>query len=203
MTRVERLWPNATVVCLGGGPSLTADDVEACRGRARVIAVNDAHRLAPWADVLYSSDVAWWRFYNGVPDFAGQKFSIDQGNRRILPRFPEIRVLANTGDTGVETNPTGLRTLSNSGGAAINLAVHFGATRVILLGYDMRPGHWFGKHPCPLNNHSPYVVFRQKLATMAAPLKALGVDIVNCSRATALTAFRIAPLADVLEQVAA
>ena len=57
---VPPIWRGATVVCLGGGPSLTAADAAQCRGRARVIAINDAYRLVPWADLLYFCDYRWW-----------------------------------------------------------------------------------------------------------------------------------------------
>lgn len=43
------------------------------RGKCKVIAVSDSYKLAPWADVLVSSDAAWWRHHN--PEFAGRKLS--------------------------------------------------------------------------------------------------------------------------------
>ena len=72
MWSVPRLWPGATVACLGCGPSLNADQVVLLRGRARVIAINDAWRVAPWADVLYGCDGRWWRKHGGVPGFGGR-----------------------------------------------------------------------------------------------------------------------------------
>ena len=177
-----------TVVCLGGGPSLTPDDVAAVRGKAGVIAINDAYKLAPWADVLYAADAKWWAWHQGVPDFRGLKFSLqpDAG------RWPGVQVLRNTGERGLEASPTGLRTGRNSGYQAINLAVHLGATRVLLLGYDMGPAadgktHWFGDHPDKAP--SPYVVFLERFADMVTPLQQLGVTVINCSRRTALTVF--------------
>ena len=41
-SRVPSLCPGGTVVCLGGGPSLHADDVDYCRGKATVVAINDS-----------------------------------------------------------------------------------------------------------------------------------------------------------------
>jgi len=29
-----------------------------------VLAINDAYRLAPWADWLYACDDRWWRFHH-------------------------------------------------------------------------------------------------------------------------------------------
>ncbi len=54
--RVERLWPDATVVCIASGPSLTQSQVDYCRGKARVAVVNNNWEKAPWADVLYGAD---------------------------------------------------------------------------------------------------------------------------------------------------
>jgi hypothetical protein len=187
---VPSLCPGGTVVCLGGGPSLVREDVDYCRGKATVVCVNDAWRLAPWADALIGSDAAWWHVHNGVPDFPGLKFCL-QANAATIPG---MRVLRNTGDAGLEADPTGVRTGRNSGAAAINLAVHFGAKRIILLGYDMEVcdenrSHWFGNHPQGLRGNSPYPLFRAMIATMVDPLKLAGVQVINASRQTALVCF--------------
>lgn len=111
-------------------------------------------------------------------------------------------VLRNTGNTGIETHRAGLRTGRNSGAAAVNLAVHFGVSRIVLLGYDMGheggPSHFFGEHPERLRAQSPYPSFIEKFREMAAPLKAAGVEVVNCSVSSALECFRRAPLREVL-----
>jgi hypothetical protein len=185
---VPRLWPGATIVCLGGGPSLTREDVDYCRGRARVVAVNDAYRLAPWADVLYACDAKWWAWHQGVPTFTGLKYALE----RQAATWPGVQVLENTGHDGLEPKPTGVKTGRNSGYQAINVAVHLGAARIVLLGYDMMRGpkdleHWFGNHPN--GQRSPYLAFAQKFACLVKPLQALGVEVINCSRRTALTVF--------------
>jgi hypothetical protein len=198
MITVPRLWPGETVVLLGGGPSLTADDVEAVRGHARVIAINDAYRLAPWADVLYAADRKWIDWHEGVPWFHGPKYSIDSQDPTTRSDW---RVLRNTGFVGLELEPTGLRAGFNSGFQAINLAVHLGAARMLLLGYDLSPApdgrtHWFGAHPD--RQPSPYAAMIDAFPSLVEPLKALGVSVINCSRRTVLQTFPRAPLADVL-----
>lgn len=181
---VPLLWPAGTVVCIGGGPSLTAADVAYVRGRVNgVIAINDAYRLAPWADVLYGCDAKWWYWHKGVPGFAGLKFSIDP----VARRHRDVIVLRRGRDAGLETDRGALATGANSGFQAINLAVHLGATRILLLGYDMKGNHWFGSHP----DHSkpPFAVCLSRFASLPPALAARGVTVVNCSRETALTAF--------------
>jgi hypothetical protein len=190
---VARLWPGATVVCIGTGPSLTLADVEACRDRARVIVVNNAYALAPWADVLYAADQKWWSWHKGAPDFAGLKYTIHPTR---TPSWPGLLALRNTGAQGLELQPDGLRTGYNSGYQAINLAVHLGASRIVLLGYDMSGDHFFGSHPD--KTKPPFAQCLQAFTTLPGPLADAGVEVINCSRQTALTCFPRRPLAEVL-----
>lgn len=193
---VPRLWPNATIVCLATGPSLTRADVDACAGLRR-IAINDAYRLAPQADVLYACDQKWWYWHKGAPGFAGLKFALDPRAKS----WPGLTVLQNTGTKGLELKPTGLRTGHNSGYQAINLAVHLGASRIVLLGYDMKGDHFFGAHPD--NTRPPFALCLKAFEALVAPLAAAGVSVVNATRSTALTCFPRVPLESVLAEVAA
>lgn len=194
-----RLWPDSTVVCVGTGASLTRDDVEFCQGRARVIAVNDAYTVAPWADCLYAADGKWWRWHKGVPGFAGMKYSIEP--KHEAKANAGAVMLRNLGHDGLSLDPTGLRTGSNSGYQAINLAVHFGARQIVLLGYDMRGPHFFGKHP---DNSGPtFQACVPGFSTLVEPLRALGVTVINCTPRSALTCFPRAALRDALQAVAA
>jgi hypothetical protein len=194
--RVERLWPEATVVCLGSGPSLTREDVAAVRGRARVIAINTTYTLAPWADVLYACDARWWNWQRGARDFTGLRFALTKDAARW-----GVQVLKNTGTNGLEHDRSGLRNGRNSGYQAVNLAVHLGARRIVLLGYDMQKGpqgvqHWHPEHPVRLA--PSYDRWRQMFESLVAPLARLGVEVINCTRRTALTAFPCRPLEEVL-----
>jgi hypothetical protein len=205
---VARLVPqiarNGTVVCLAPGPSLTVADVEAVRGRAVVVAINDAVQIAPWADVFYSSARVYWTPKDprsrAVAAFAGLKVHVcvDQDKPGVgEDGFVRLR---NTGVDGLEADPGGLKTYQNSGGAAINLAVHLGASRIVLLGYDMGPSgdgrHHF--HEIVKTRHSsPYPYFRQRIATMVKPLEARGIEVLNCTRQTHLSCFPCADLATV------
>lgn len=194
-TVVPRAWPGETAVCIGGGPSLTREDVEYCRGRARVIAINDAYRLAPWADVLYAADQKWWAWHQGVRSFEGEKYTVDVATAK---RFG-VQLLAKTGYHGLETeNRSGLKLGQDSGYQAIGLAVHLGASRILLLGYDMRGGHWFGSHPD--NTRPPFTACKIAYATLPAALAVVGVEVVNCSRQTTLDMFPRMALADALTE---
>jgi hypothetical protein len=189
-------WPGDTFVCLGSGPSLTQDDVDACSSRARVIAVKDAIRLAPWADVLYGAgaDVGNWWAQHGpcLEDFAGLRYTLDPKASRWAT------VLRNTGFVGLETDPSGLRIGKNSGYQAINLAVHLGAKRIVLLGFDMEGhDHFCGPHP-DQRWRPNYREFSAYFDTLVEPLNALGIRIINASRHTTLDCFERLSLEEAL-----
>lgn len=208
MNRVPRRFPASTIVCIGSGPSLTPEDVACCQGRACVIAVNDAVRLAPWADVLYAADSDWWREYDGVPTFTGQKYGLKNPSRTKDHWPPDVQVLALTGFEGLSLDPSGLcagiRGGQNSGYQAIGLAVHLGASRILLLGYDLQEGahgrrHFFGSHPSRLHKSSPYRTMARSFEDLVDPLRSLGIAIVNCTRSTALTCFPRQALTEALQ----
>lgn len=162
-----------------------------------MIAINDAYRLAPWADTLYGCDGQWWKWHGGVPSFTGPKYAL----QRDAQQWPGVTVLHNTGIEGLERRPHGLRNGRNGGYQAINLAVHYGATRIVLLGYDMQalgrgPTHWFGEHPN--GGRSPYDSMAATFPSLIEPLRSLGVTVVNASRETALTCFPRVSLAEAL-----
>lgn len=196
VAQVPILTNGGTIVCIATGRSLTPEDVEYCRGKAPVIAISDAWKLAPWADVLYCSDQHWWSLYRYVPEFRGIRIAIQPTGH------PSVLTLKSTGKTGIEWQRNALRTGQNSGAAAINLAVHLGATRIVLLGYDMGGDHFFGKHPKGLRNASAddFQRFRRMTETMAAPLQARGIQVVNSSRQTALSCFERISLREALPE---
>lgn len=199
--RAERLWPGATVVCIGAGPSLTREDVDHCRGKARVIAINKSWDLAPWADCFYSADAKWWKHRDGEPEFHGLKVAVED---EPLPDGVNRMRYDPNAEPGLQRDPGWLAYGSNSGHQAINLAYHLGASRILLLGYDMQftdgRVHWHGNHPSPLANPSPVLLdnWLKDFPTLARDLESEGVEVLNCSRSTALACFARADIREVL-----
>jgi hypothetical protein len=196
---VPRLWPGETVVCIGTGPSLTQADVDYCRGRARVIAIKNAIEMAPWADALYGAgDDAggntWWRRVGPTLTFGGLRYCLDPSAKAYAS------VLKMDRDGGLSSDPSKLCLGRHSGYQAINLAVHFGAAKIVLLGYDLQPtggrDHFFGRHPHGLQ--LPYHAFHHWFPSILEPLKVLGVAVINASRQTALAIFPMMSIEEAL-----
>lgn len=88
----------------------------------------------------------------------------------------------------------------NSGCGAISLACFAGARRVLMLGYDCQKTggktHWHGDHPKGLGNAGSVHKWPAQFASLKAKMS--GVEIINCSRETALTVFPRASLEQTL-----
>lgn len=91
----------------------------------------------------------------------------------------------------------------NSGFQALNLALQFGARRIVLVGFDMQLAdgvHWHGRHASNLNNPSAASLARWAtiLDRQAPAIAAMGALVLNASADSALTAYRKVPLEDAL-----
>lgn len=201
------IWDGQTVVIAASGPSLTEYDVLYVRGRAKFIAINDVYTIAPFADIYYASDAAWWRHHNYLknrPNLRGQRWTHDH-NGSVWPKEAAdngLRVLRGSNGYGLSKDRRIIHFGGNSGFQAINLAVHCGVKRIVLLGFDCmqhsNKSHFFGSHPAPLERASPFALFRQHFKIAATELAEMGVDVINCTRVTSQRCFKQAQLRDVL-----
>lgn len=203
--RIEQRWPGALCIVAATGPSLTPEIADRCRGH-RCVAVNDAWRLFSFADVLYAGDRDWWEYHEGCPGFAGEKWCAhhdrDNDNRAIAHRFG-IRLVRGCVGEGFSFDSIRVHYGSNSGFQAVNLALLFGATTIVLVGFDMHvpanaPRHFFGDHPAPMHNVSNYRHFIPDFRRAADALPK-NISIINCTPGSALDCFPILKLDDVLQ----
>lgn len=188
-------WTGETAIVVASGPSAADVPLEIAKGKARFLAVKDGWRLCPWADVLYACDHHWWEAHRGVVQFEGQRIAYD---RRTVEKWNGISFL----QVEIKRHIQSLRFDEkgrvgwgwNSGFHAINLAAQFGIAKMILVGFDMRVDrgrHFFGDHPYTSNNPSEKNVARwaKHLDSQAPVLAERGIEVVNCSPVSAVTAF--------------
>lgn len=188
-------WRGRAVAIVASGPSTKKAGAGLLRGRLPVIAIKENVELCPWADVVYGCDAAWWKNQIGLPKFGGLKISYAATLSRA---YPDIRLIdvRKDADRLLFDAPGTLGSGGNSGFQAVNLALQFGATRLLLIGFDMtdRSGvHWYGRNRGQGRNNPGQDNFRRWIATFmaAAPeLKRCRVDVVNASPNSALTCFR-------------
>jgi hypothetical protein len=203
------LWAGKTAVILAGGPSLSLAQVRRVamarlEDRCRVMAVNDAVFVAWFADWLHACDFKWWNWHRlSVTKFPGVKTTLTPG----CPPGWGVKRLRNASGEGGQMGgfpepPDTVAPGGNGGYQAIQCAVKAGASRVILLGFDMKPaadggGHWFGDHPDGMRSEYESTMLPH-FKTLVAPLKDRGIEVINCTPGSALTCFPAARLEDVL-----
>lgn len=149
------------VLILATGPTSKKFGVDLFRGKAFVIAVNDAYRLCPWADMIYACDYDWWCFHAAyVRGLQGEKVTLRHdvnipviGGVREVPaiKFPR---------RGFSAGPE-IFMGHNSGYQALQIAAGL-SNKIWLAGFDMGATgntHFFGDHPPQLANGSDYKLF--------------------------------------------
>ncbi len=220
-------WTGGTVALIGGGPSVTMDDVvflhDAHRaGLINCIAINASYLWAPWADLCYFADAKWWRWHSDgidIPkldlkaaevkqlfaEFNGQKCSIHHGEKIIddlnVHILKNARGHGNHG-TGISLDSKSIVTGRHSGYQALNIAILAGASKVLLIGFDAKMAedgqtHFHGGHPVKEGGHV-YKMYKESFSPIERDLIRLNVEVVNCSPDSAINAFRKTPLADEL-----
>ncbi len=206
LQKISADWDCTVVVC-ATGPSLTAELASRVRRarwpekRCRVVAVNDAYRLLPYADVLYACDAGWWRVHIDQvrSTFHGERWTTHEGRTAEEVNYkgdfpPEwgVNFVRGRDAPGFSTDASVLHYGGNSGFQAVNFALLKGATRVLLVGFDMRGSdHWFGKHPNGLPQQPD---FRKFIPAFRVAAKDVAVPIVNCTPGSALDAFPMGEL---------
>lgn len=194
-------WRGKAVAIVASGPSAKSAGVDKLRGRLPVIGVKEAvYELCPWADVAYGCDVNWWKHRKGLQQFRGVKLGFDP---KIVEGYPDVKLLKipksvqrGVGDTYVNdiqmNEPGVVGGGRNSGFQAFNFALQCGARRILLVAFDMRGDHWYGRNQWP-KSHNASDHDKAKWAKHfddAAPVvRSLGVEVVNASMVSVIKAF--------------
>lgn len=165
---------------LAPGPSMSRQLADRVRGE-NVIAVANAYELAPWAHSLVANDSRWWKLHPEAMKFAGRKFSANRLDE------PIERVNPNTFDTS-----------SNSGLLALDLARNYGATLIVMLGFDMHGTHFFGpyKNGCANTPDRRRQEFIGQFRDWAMRKENKAVRVVNCTPGSRITCFKFGDVGD-------
>lgn len=188
--KIKPRWQNLPCFVAAPGPGLNEEIADTVRATGwPVLACQDAYRLMPWADVLYGCDARWWNAHNGT-DFKGEKWSGHNNRDHADDKTAEakkygLNLVKGKDAPGFSTDPGVIHYGGNSGFQALNLAILFGSTYIVMVGYDMRviggKSHFFGDHPQGLLNRSEYESFVERFKEPP-----VGVTIVNATPGSAI-----------------
>jgi hypothetical protein len=157
-----------------------------------VIAVQDAYKDFPQADILYGCDPSWWDGFQG--GFDGELWSthdvqknVDNDKTELADRL-DIHCVEgrwqNKCDASFSTDPSYINYGDNSGFQALNLAILLGCERIILIGYNLSGTNKFQQR----DFHSPYHRFIEFFNKAAETLPS-NVEVINATPNSALECF--------------
>lgn len=173
-----------------------------------IIGVNNVYQMGEWVDVLFFGDCGWHLVHQkALLKWPGLKVTCCNKFANLpLHRMEGIKYLPKNHDKihGITTTPNKISWNANSGGSAINLAVHFGVKKILLLGFDMNADdnhtHWHGSHH-PKSAKPPKLAFKRHLIGfphIAEDAQRLGVEILNVNPDSAIDCFPKVELREVL-----
>lgn len=199
---------DGTVVVLGGGPSLRDVDLSLLAPYT-VIGTNNAYSL-PNVPYNFFMDIGWWkRNKDEAAGYTGVMITDAPDPEGVITE-PWVKRLHRYNDYGMNiSRRDGLPWNRNSGAGAINLAAIMGASRILLLGFDMQPvagapnkgNNWHDKHKAPPDPRQ-YEKFMRYFDTMKLDLERINtvrkLEIINCTPGSALKCFPIMRLEEAL-----
>jgi hypothetical protein len=231
MWLIPKIWDGADVWILGGGPSVAplfgipdqliydvrtnqkpmsaySPYMKAIHDK-QVIGINVAYQLGEWISIIFCGDKNFvLRNEKALKDYHGIKVSCHS----VVSKMNDWKFTPkdNRKPYGISPNPYKVSWNLNSGAAAISLAVHLGAKRVILLGFDMnlKDGHQHfhnaykrgvlrsdddkRKRGLPFDRHL------KGFPAIKADADRLGVEILNTSLQSSIECFRKVDIKELL-----
>jgi len=199
---VEEIWPNSTVFVIGGGPSIASMQLGLLMGQY-VVGVNSAFHLDIPVAVTFFGDSRWliWEYDSLCQkQYAGILVTC-QAKLKNPDDLPIKRLAKSKKTQGITEKRYEISWNNSSGGAAINLAYHLGARRIVLIGYDMGINN--GRHnfhdsyPVGKPERNPYRHFLKSFDRIKDDADKLGVEILNATPNSNLNVFPKVRLEDI------
>lgn len=221
---IEPIFVGETAVLIATGPSITVEQLafieqHHAAGNCRVFTVNNAYQHVSWTDVHLSCNGTWWQWYyprsKELRNLPCLKYT---WYPKLAEKF-NINYISAIVKDGLSTDPTAVHINHGSGPMCINLALHFGIKRLLLIGHDMKfapdydgkcqkigskSRHFFDEYPKILQHWPSVKVGLSKPGVldglievyekMVPQLKTVGMEIINCTPDSALTTFPMSTL---------
>lgn len=228
--RIPKIWEGGDVWIIGGGssmpkqfgvpdeliqkvfegtvpPSVYSNYMKRIH-KKHVIGINMAYKIGDWMDIIFFGDKGFFLTHEAdLAVYPGLKVSCHHvaGNR------PWVKLVGRDKKRpkGISSHPAMVSWNYNSGAAAISLAVHTGAKRIILLGFDMKLSnthkqHWhnsYGRgeittkrpHTLPFDRHL------RGFVEIAKDARRLGIEILNANPESAISDFKKVTVNEILQ----
>lgn len=225
---IEPIYEGDTAVLVATGPSVKKQVTDFTRlwslgKKFRIITVNNAFELIGnnSIDAHISCNLDWWRHYWPINEkLRDMSCPMYTWYKDVADDYKINYVKAIVKD-GLSLDPKILHINHGSGPMAINLALHLGIKKLLLIGHDMKfakdyngrrqqvgsqPRHYFGEYPGKLQHWPSVKVGKngelngliEAYNKMPPDLEKAGMEVVNCTPGSALPSFRMSTLEEEL-----
>lgn len=203
---IPRCFEGQTVFILGGGPSLSKINFSAISERA-ILGINNAFSLGTWVDWCMFSDNRWWKWnFEEVEKWPNRDHMLSLCPGLLEEqeeKWPWLKIVRrDEARFGLSVEPDTVCWNRSAGGAALNVAYLMGASRAILLGFDMRTikgkHNWHDFHKKQERDQIYRSSMMPFLKCMSDAMKVTGFEIYNATEDSALDLFPKITLKEVL-----
>jgi hypothetical protein len=224
------MWDGGDVWILGGGASVNTEfgipDELANKVRSgelpmtalseyfkpihdkHVIGINVAYMIGDWIDMVFFGDGGFYCQHKlNLAKFVGMRVTCHAG----ASGEKWIKYLGRDGrkPKGISTSPSLVSWNGNSGSAAMSIAAHSGAKRIILLGFDMCLGSGSRQHFHDVYHRGeikpdkhrklPFDRHMRGFPIIKSDCDAMGIEVINASQVSAITCFRKCSVKELLQ----
>ena len=203
-------------VILGTGPSVTPEVIELLNATSLpIFGCNNSYQIAPLTALL-ACNPEWWDYYWSRDEkLRNADFDRWTWDTPTAKKYGIAHIRGEWGD-GLSTDPDVIHYGHSSGYQLLGLALHYGVTEMVLIGYDLRypkgydgmkqvaggDRHFFGEYPKELQHWTKFNTgsggelngLLECYRTIAP--EDYGIRIINCSPGTALDFFETGNLED-------
>lgn len=204
---ITPIYQGQTAVILGTGPGLTDKTTKiVIKGynfkKWKLFGVNNTWQIFH-LDVFLACNPNYWDHYwsKGLCNTASEKWTWDKETAKKY----NVNYIEGKWEPGLSTDPNYIHYHHGSGPQIVNIALHYGITRMLLAGWDMHYGekrHYFGEYPEPLL-HFPKTGPQGAMVGLIKEMETIrpedyGIEIINCTPDSAMKCFPFGRLEDYL-----
>ena len=198
---------------IGTGPSLTLKQVDKVR-HLKTFGANRAFEFD--LDVIHGCNYQFWNHYwPQIKDYRCDKWTT---RPELKDKYQGLNYIREEWIDGLSTDKSYIAAHHGTGPQCINLALHYGAKVMLLIGWDMRfpgkidnrrytePRHFFGEDALT-ELHWPKTDLNGDLGGLIREMETIhpedyGIEIINCTPNSAMTCFPMMDLDEALNKYA-
>lgn len=226
MKKIRPIYKGRTAIIAGTGPSITQEILDICndaraQGKVKIFGANLAYRGFD-VDVLHGCNSQFWEYYLGTdPILRNCDFDKWTTRPELINRYPGLNYIQEIWADGLSTDPDYIHAHHGTGPQVINIALHYGIKRMLLVGWDMSypkdydgqakqigsgKRHYFGEYPAHLQHWPSVDIVEGKLNGLIREMETIkpedyGIEIINCTEGSAMKCFPFGKLTGILKGV--